>query len=89
MFGAWLVSVLVLGLVTQSLASLEALEDKITLLKAAFHRQTDETNERIKTLQKEVDDLKRENLNKDEGKFDTVYINMPWCSHYISQKNGI
>lgn len=82
MFSAWLVSVLVLGFVTQSLASLEALEDEITLLKAAFYRQTDETNERIKILQKEVDDLNRENLNKDEGKIDTEYIDMPWCSHY-------
>lgn len=43
---------------------------RISLLKVAFYRQTDETNERVKTLQKEVDDLKRENLNKDQGKID-------------------
>lgn len=68
MFSDWLVSIFILGFVTQSLASLEALEDELILLKAAFYRQTDETNERLKTLQKEVDDLKRENLNKDQGK---------------------
>lgn len=70
MFSDWLVSIFILGFVTQSLASLEALEDELILLKAAFYRQTDETNERLKTLQKEVDDLKRENLNKDKGKID-------------------
>lgn len=68
MSSAWLVLVLILGFVTQSWASLEVLEDEISLLRAAFYRQTDETNERVKTLQKEVDDLKRENLNKDQGK---------------------
>lgn len=62
MFSAWLVSNLILGFVSQSCASFEALEDKLFLLKASFYRQTDETNERLKTLQKEVDDLKRENL---------------------------
>lgn len=68
MFSYWLVLILILGFVTQSLASLEALEDEP--LKATFYRQTDETNEWLKTLQKEVDDLKRENLNKDQGKID-------------------
>lgn len=43
---------------------------KFFLLKAAFYRQTDETNELVKTLKKEVDDLKRDNLNKDQGKSD-------------------
>lgn len=70
MVSAWLLSILVLGFVTQSWASLKALEDEINLLKGAFHRQTDETNERVKTLQKQVDDLKRENFDKDQGKTD-------------------
>lgn len=70
MFSDCLVSIFILGFVTQSLASLEALEDELILLKAAFYRQTDETNERLKTLQNEVDDLKRENLNKDQGNID-------------------
>lgn len=72
MVSAWLVSILALGFVTRSWASLKTLEDEINLLKGAFQRQTDETNERIKTLQKQVDDLKRENFDKDQGK--TIYI---------------
>lgn len=68
MSSAWLVLVLILGFVTQSWASLDVLDDKISLLKATFYRQTNETNGRVKTLQKEVDDLKREILNKDQGK---------------------
>lgn len=68
MSSAWLVLVLILGFVTPSWASLDVLEGEISMLKAAFYRQTNETNERVKTLQKEVDDLKRENLNKDQGK---------------------
>lgn len=68
MSSAWLVLVLILGFVTQCWASLDVVEDEISLLKVAFYRQTDETNERVKTLQKEVNDLKRENLNKDQGK---------------------
>lgn len=70
MFSAWFVSFLILGFVSQSWASLEALEDEVSLLKAAFYRQTDETNERVKNLKKEVENLKRENLNKDQGKID-------------------
>lgn len=68
MSSAWLVLVLILGFVSQSWASLEVLEDEMSLLKAAFYRQTYKTNERVKTLQKEVNDLKRENQNKDQGK---------------------
>lgn len=68
MSSAWLVLVLILGFVTQSWASLDVLDDEISLLKATFYRQTNETNGRVKTLQKEVDDLKREILNKDQGK---------------------
>lgn len=70
MCSAWHVLILILGFVTQSWAFLEALEDELFLLKAAFYRQTDETNERLIVLQKEVDDLKRENLNKEQGKID-------------------
>lgn len=72
MCSAWhvLILILILDFVTQSWASLEALEDELFLLKAVFYRQTDETNERLIVLQKEVNDLKRENLNKDQGKID-------------------
>lgn len=70
MSSAWLLSIWILSFVTQSWASLEALEDEISLLKAAFYRQIDETNERVKTLKKGVDDLKRDNLIKDQGKSD-------------------
>lgn len=69
----WLVCFLILGFAYQSLATLETLQDEVTLLKGAFQRQIDELTKQVYALREEVDGLEKENFKKDQGK--TPYCN--------------
>lgn len=64
----WLVCFLILGFAYQSLATLETLQDEVTLLKGAFQRQIDELTKQVYALREEVDGLEKENFKKDQGK---------------------
>lgn len=68
MVRVWLVCFWVLGFAYQSLATLETLQDEVTLLKGAFQRQIEELTKQVYALREEVDVLEKENFKKGQGK---------------------
>lgn len=48
------------------MATLETLQDEVTLLKGAFQRQIDELTKQVYALREEVDGLEKENFKKDQ-----------------------
>lgn len=64
----WLACFLVLGFAYQSLATLQTLQDEVTLLKDAFQRQKEELTKQVYDLREKVDVLEKENFKKGQGK---------------------